>query len=313
MRLFLIFLAATPLIAKLNLPFLLAHLCKLFHRQCVLFLPAISSREWIGALVCGEPLDNPLLYQLLLQTSLVHLLVISVGHLQMLSWIFEQSESFKGLAPRTRRCFSWLRWMILVAFSLMSGFHPPVVRALMAEVLRAANRHFGWRWNLFLITTVSGMLTLAYQPLWIFSVSLYLPWICCLGFCIVALRRDTRHRQKESLKELVLTATLIQLLLFIPLGEFRWEGIVANAFLMPLFGLFLFPVSALTYIFRFLGPACDFFFWAFEKLLRFLLHLMGSHSSLPVPLFSTKAAWSLIIALSLMIQIFSRRLWQEDT
>lgn len=298
------------LLSKIGLPFLLADLSKMFHRQCLFHLPQISSQDWVGALVCGERLSNPLLYKLLIDTSLVHLLVISVGHLQMLSWALEQTNRFQKIPAWGKKGLILFRWLLLFAFALISGFHPPVFRALIAEILRALNLHFRLRWNLFVITTASGLLALAYQPAWFFSLSLYLPWICCLGFCIIAFRRDTRHRHRESIRDLLITAILIQILLIIPLGEFRWAGVIANAFLMPLFGLFLFPISALTYLFRFLGPVCDFLFGCFEKLLRCLLDGMGAPSSVPIPYFYPKTAWGLIILLSLMIQILHRYRWR---
>lgn len=288
----------------------MAKISKCFHHNCLFHLPQISSKAWVSSLVCGERLPDPLIYKLLIDTSLVHLLVISVGHLQMLSWIFEQSDMFKSFPRWLKIAIQIFRWLVLGAFALMSGFHPPVVRALIAEALRALNQHFRWRWNLFVITTMSGILSLIYEPSWIFSISLYLPWICCLGFCVIAFHRDTRERRKENWRELLLTALLIQILLVIPLGEFRIEGVLANAFLMPLFGLFLFPVAALTYLFQFLGPVCDFFFWCFEKLLRLLLQIMGSHNSTPIPNFYPWAAWGLIVALSVMIQVLHRHRWR---
>jgi|GEM_PF-2935934 len=310
MLIFLFLLTGVFVLSKIGLPILLADISKNFHQQCLFHLPHISSQDWVGSLVCGERLSNPLIYKLLIDTSLVHLLVISVGHLQMLSWALEQTDRFQQFPTWARKGIQIFRWLVLFGFALTSGFHPPVARALFAEALRSLNERFRWHWSLFTITTASGLLALAYQPMWIFALGLYLPWICCLGFCIVAFHRDTRHHHKENIRELLITATLIQILLVIPLGEFRWEGVVANAFLMPLFGLFLFPVSALTYLFRFLGPACDFFFWCFEKLLRWVLSLMGSHSSTPIPYFYPKTAWSLIIALSVMIQILYRYRWR---
>lgn len=311
MRVFLFFSFLISVFSVTHLPVFLAKISSHWHQQCVLHLPEISSKPWVAALVCGEHLENPLLYKLLVQTSLVHLLVISVGHLQMLSWVFEQTERFKNFPQSVRLGLQALRWLCLFGFALTSGFHPPVVRALIAESLRGMNRHFRWHWNLFLITTFSGILTLIYQPAWIESVSLYLPWICCLGFCLIAFWRDTRLRRRENLRGLLVTAALIQILLMIPLGEFRWEGVIANAFLMPFFGLFLFPVSALTYLFRFLGPLTDFFFTLFEKTIRLLLSLSGTNSPTPLPFFYPVSAWALILALSALIYFCTYQRWKE--
>jgi ComEC/Rec2-related protein len=311
MRIFLLMAFFCLLGPFFGLPIFLAKISQWSHHQCLFHLPEISSQDWIAALVCGERLQNPLIDKLLIDTSLVHLLVISVGHLQMLSWLFEQTERFQNGPAWLRQAFAGLRWLVLILFALMSGFHPPVVRALFAEGLRSLSHFFRWRWNLLAVTTASGILTLLYRPLWIFAVSLYLPWICCLGFCAMAFWRDTRIRRRESLTELLVTATVIQILLVIPLGEFRWEGVFANAFLMPVFGLFLFPVSALTYLFHFLGPVTDFFFRLFEQSLRLLLLLMGSPPSTPLPAFYPRAAWALIAVLSAVIHFLHRERWKE--
>lgn len=313
MLIFLFLTVLMLLFSVASLPFFLAEISRHSHQQCLLHLPDISSRDWIAALVCGERLPNPLLYKLLEETSLVHLLVISVGHLQMLSWIFEQSQRFKNFPYWLQIFVQITRWSVLLLFALMSGFHPPVVRALIAEILRSLSRHFHWHWNLFFITTASGILTLIYQPQWILALALYLPWICCLGFCVVAFLRDTRFRRRESLWQLFVTATLIQMLLALPLGEFRWEGVIANVFLMPVFGLFLFPISALTYLFHFLGPLTDFFFSVFEKILRMLLSLLhpSEMSSTPIPFFYPVAAWSLVVALSVLIFVLNRERWKN--
>jgi competence protein ComEC len=142
----------------------------------------VDGLELLKAFLCGKPLNNGPLQDLWMQTGLYHLLVVSGGHLVLLEWALAAAENFfrrRQILPKT--LVSVISVLILLGFTLMTGFQAPLVRALIARGLGFSSEYLRLNWTASQLVTISGMLCLVLSPAWLTSRSLLMSWLAALA------------------------------------------------------------------------------------------------------------------------------------
>jgi competence protein ComEC len=259
-------------------------------------------RDLARGFLCGTAIENPKDRNTFQQTGLIHLLVVSGGHLQILSLLL--------LAPiprvfRRNKAFRFSLWVLLFSYCLITGFQAPVVRAFVGRVLTSLSQFWKWNWDLGKIQIAAGLMCLILFPAWLKSLSFYLSWLASMGFLLGPLCFSYRNsKTRPSFLQTLLTCALIQAFVAVVFCSFSWLGVLMNAVVAaPLAVLLLFLsglpilhpsfISWCDRIWDFLlltldqtrllanAPAnVDFsrlqwlFLWSFLVLLQILLHLI---------------------------------------
>ena len=180
------------------------------------------------ALVCGKRLPNNSVKELFIQGGLIHLTVISGAHLLFL-------EKFWKKLPLPSVLKTPGLFIVLVLYALVSGMHPPVVRALFSFFLFRLSHSLKLFWQSHFITLISAVLCLIYKPSWVHSFSLQLSLLACL----------LQDISKNSMKK-----HFFVYLFILPIVN-RWQAlhpltVLINWIAAPLISSLLFPLSFLS-------------------------------------------------------------------
>jgi len=201
---------------------------------CQELLPHGPYQRLDAALICGVPLPAGVEKQLLLDTGLIHLLVVSGSHLAFL-------ESWLSFLPRG------LQLMCLTGYCYLVGLQPPVVRALTRRALsQPLQRKLGLTSLQLEAATIFAVLALLHPP-WILSRSFLMSWMCGLALC------SPRVTRAPPTLELTVKAYLF-------LTPFCWSSplsLLWNMLITPLVGGLLFPARLITVLLPPLAPITD--------------------------------------------------------
>ncbi len=243
----------------LNLPNYLALLGKKTQTICQEMVPSLSTeRGAIASLVCGKKVSDPKNYLVLKITGLIHIFVVSAGHLVVISEIL----IFLG----------WSRFnlfFILFSFTVMTGFQAPCVRSLISYSLG----FFLIEKSLFLTgpqtVFLTGLLTLAIFPDWCQSFSLQLSWAAALALAMAATFKNKNHSPVQHLMATSAWVFVVLLPLMQSLGGVHPLSMLWNVTLGTLTAFFLFPLCLLGFLNSFFLEALEIvmtFFWRLLEL-----------------------------------------------
>jgi hypothetical protein len=143
---------------------------------CAGLTPSSHYRFLTSALVCGTPLTDRGAEQLLRETGLIRLVLVSGSHL---IWL----DSWLQLLPwrlALGRAGFFLRGAFLLGYTFFTGFHVPVVRALLQMAGSALSRQGGWAWPRSFRTGLAGAVTWSLLEPSASDLSLQLSWACAL-------------------------------------------------------------------------------------------------------------------------------------
>lgn len=221
-----------------------------FQIKCLSVLPDSSARFAQASLLCGENVTKTSFKKALLHTSLIHLFVVSGSHLIFLEQIL-----------CLLRLPLWIRILVWLFYSLMCGWQPPLVRALISILVRCAEKTRGAYWPADLQTLWAGLTTLLLFPPWMQSRSLLMSWNASL-----ALNARGLLPEMNSPRRLFWLGLLIYFLM-LPLlwgfGNLHPLSILFNLCLAPLVSFWLLPLAFLSVFFpplqALLISSCDFF------------------------------------------------------
>ncbi|MBC7370224.1 MAG: ComEC/Rec2 family competence protein [Bdellovibrionaceae bacterium] len=288
MILILLFGSLLYLSHSLDLPVLLTEHSLFLHRICLRSVPALlENRESLEALVCGKNIDDLEVKQLLIDTSLIHIFVVSGSHFLLLRNFFAR---LVGKTP----------WLLIPLFiyAMVTLCQPPSLRALAFIGLQ----EIALRRKLFLsnlqLVFLSALLCVAFFPQWILSRSL-------LMSLMAATAMTTAEEIFDRKMAPGIRSFLSQSFMFFAMSFCLWGlstlhplSILMNVILGPLIGTVLFPVGVLAIILPFTAPLFDrcmnCLLWLLQKsdvLLR------ASPDATPLNIFSQ---WVLILALLLI-------------
>lgn len=120
-----------------------------FHTSCLKFVPNSKQKSEIQSLVCGSSLKNLTGENGWKNLGLIHILVVSGGHLLILSALlshaFHSHLAFRIFGASLPRVRSFVSTFVLLLFALANRLEPPVLRAFLEWKLGPAFLTRGWR------------------------------------------------------------------------------------------------------------------------------------------------------------------------
>jgi ComEC/Rec2-related protein len=240
--LFLIFILLFELIFKFTGPGFIFEAAEESQKFCSNLAPQTS--PWLPqyqALVCGMNMANGDFKGGLTALGLIHLMVVSGGHLYVLLklWSFIEAR-VDGLRH--------LKFFILIAYAFLTGFQPPVVRATLQILVSQQSQRKNWHFRSDQSVAISGLFCLVLFPRWIESWSLLLSWLASFSLCLPSKGENNR----QIWIYLILFPAILKFQFFHPIS------ILANLLLAPFLAEALFPLSLLCFLIPPLANWVDF-------------------------------------------------------
>lgn len=278
----------------------------------------------MDSFLCGGNMKDAFTREVFLQTGLIHLLVVSGGHfaflvasLNFLALEEKQSSRLKSGA------FKIFKLSVLLGFSFMTGFQPPVVRALLSLFFLAMNRYFRWNWDQGKVQLCSGLFALVLFPHWIFSLSLYLSWLTSLALCFSPLWTDTSIRKAQPWPSRLLKwcslCLLIQCFLSLFFWQFSWLSLLMNLFVAPILMLLLWPLGLMQVFISPLSPLVDFCWGLIFSFLKICLRISAqfgsgrfSASEINFQELNWIYLWAIVISCHCLLEVMTRKRFQNS-
>jgi len=258
-----------------------AILSHFFHSICLQSLPPSTYSNTLEALVCAEPLKDPVQKEIFIQSGLYHVIVVSGSHLIFFCFFLElllesMTRNRKGIFAQTLILFT------LFIYTLACNLEPPLIRACFSYLLGLIGNRLRLNYNSVVSLLISVLLCLVFEPSWILSRSLLLSSIASLSLIL------TKKNQNPFLKQLLIYLTLAPALW--GWGNLHPLTILTNIFLAPLISLTLLPMALITIPFHSLSHFLDillkysfqFLSWISQPAFSFLHSEKQSSLSLPV-------------------------------
>ena len=195
-----------------------------FHKLCLSHLPSPPGHA-LESLICGERIQDPNLQDILIQSGLLHLFVVSGSHLIWLDMI-----------ASTLRAPLFLRGLLWFSFALACGWQPPIVRGALGLSLSRALPHL--RTDHLVLAT--GLITLCLFPEWGTSLSLALSWTAALAMTWPQDPTWQGSLQRNTLIWAMIAPLMLAWSVPSPLTVF------SNLLMAPVFSALLFPIGILS-------------------------------------------------------------------
>jgi ComEC/Rec2-related protein len=206
-----IFFQITPL------PRILAHASSISQSFCTKQIHNdLENSEIIEAYLCGDDLSEGPIKEIFIKLSLYHLVVISASHLSFLTSVLQIFNIQK----------KWVVAATLIAFGILTGLQPPIVRALIIILLSIYSNFFRLQWRNHWQIIFSLLIAVSLFPKWIDSQSLLLSMGTGLALCFAQFSKSTWLK--------ALTTYIILLPLLTGWAQLHPIGILFNLFLAPI-------------------------------------------------------------------------------
>jgi competence protein ComEC len=167
--------------------------------------------------------ELPTFNDILIRSGTIHVVVVSGYNINLiftfLAKLFGSNLKFSTLL---------LTQFCAVIFAVISGFEPPVVRALLMVSILTWGYAFGRRVNVFYVFLVSVLAMLAIQPLYLFSLSFQLSCLASLGLLIFSTPLSTligKYIRSENVFLTSFAETASAQLFVWPLIAFHFERV----------------------------------------------------------------------------------------
>lgn len=235
---------------------------------CISQIPSQSvAQEPFAAFLCGKNIQNPFLKELLVQTGLIHLLVVSGGHFV---FILTQLRRFKNKSL----VVEFLLFVpLLFVFAVMTGFQAPVARAFISLILSYPISYYRLHWTQGQTQLATGFLTLSLFPEWYFSFSFYLSWLCSLALCFSTLIFRYDGQTQKSWQWItfnwLITCFLVQAIVSVFFWSFSTLSLLMNFFVAPILMSLLWPLGLSLIIYPPNSYWIDPFWKSIEEILIF--------------------------------------------
>lgn len=235
MRIFLCLLVFSAGLACLDLHIHLAPISNYLQNICFAAVANSPHSDLQKALVCGINLpQNSAWQKTLIQTGLIHLVVVSGSHFIVL---LLSLEWLAGKFRIQQKAFKFTSWIVLLLYALTTGLQAPAIRALFGLALTDFSYFFRLNLSRLHILIYSVLLSLAFAPAWYASLSLILSATATLALLA---HPHAKIFTKQCLVFLLLLPALASLQTAHPIH------IVSNLVLGPLLSLILLPVAVIT-------------------------------------------------------------------
>lgn len=202
------------------------------HQHCNELFVQHNYQELLQAIVCGRPLRSQFLKEPLIYAGVIHLFVVSGGHLVFLTdWLDRLSKLLNWPLPKLAV------FLILAFYGAVAGFEPPVLRALFLFAVTHLSKEFHLNWPEILQQLLSGGLALLFINDQWELLSLLMSWQASVTLLLF-------FESKEIVKA---TGVYLSMLPIISLFHVPSPvTILFNIALVPLFALFLLPLSIVS-------------------------------------------------------------------
>jgi len=252
----------------LGLPEKLTEYAFTLHHFCLRALPsAVENRSSLEALVCGKNLQQLELKELLLQSSLIHIFVVSGSHFIFLRKILAR-------LPLVRK----YPLVILSIYALVTLCQPPSLRALLFLSFAEVSERKKLFLSPVILVFISSLLSVALFPQWLFSRSLLMSMMAAL---VLAVMSDIWEKESQSLPALFISQSALYLVMGFCLWGFSSLhplSILLNVTLGPLIGGVLFPLGFIVVLIPPLAFLFDFVMNALIWILKKNSELVGAAS-----------------------------------
>ncbi len=245
-------LSILTLVLHDSLPSWRAKFTRPIHQQCLKYTPHSEIekvREIQQSLVCGKNLKMSESLQSWKDLGLIHILVVSGGHLTILSKMLMALMMFLTFGARTPAALGVVKFIVLIAVSALAvanQFEPPVLRAWLDYLFRPVFKRNGWQSNETSFATTWMALPAIADQADLLSLALSF-------FASVVVESVSQRHQDHP----VLLAVSLQCLLWwallpllLPLGLPHPIATLTNVLLAPLIGAVLIPAALLSYLFQ---------------------------------------------------------------
>ncbi len=252
---FFIFSLLTPVSLRTPLQIKWADLTSFWHQQCLSRINAeIQNYELISAFTCGAEIQNSHLKDILRDSSLYHLFIVSGAHL-----VFLSSLLIFFFQPGSKK-LRYLILPILLMYVLATRGEPPVLRAFIQILVCTVSDFRKWAWPSEHQIAISGLICLLFFPLWSLNLSLILSWLAAL----------TLSWTRPSILKSSLALYFVLLIPLLNVGGQSPFGIGFNIFLAPVVGAALLPLTWLAWSLPILMPFVDQLMSVFITLLSWI-------------------------------------------
>ena len=256
---------------------------------CLKSLNHLENREISEALICGKRLPvSSSVRSVFVQGGLIHLMVVSGAHLIFLERFLNKLPLGKIKTP--------VICLTLVFYSLMSGLNPPVLRALFSFFLFNFSKHFKLFWSSFLVSFLSVLLCLLFDPSLSSSQSLMLSFLATFLQAV-----PVSFFKKCFLIYVFVSPIINQWQVLSPLTIF------VNWSLAPFLGAVLFP---LTFLSPFFPPLCfvaDFLWGLVIKALK-ITEIFPSLPDFLIFIMPERYLWLYILGVCFIVYLVSLRI-----
>lgn len=238
-----IFILITALLFSLSqsfyLPEILAKISERGHHFCLQSLPSsVENLSSLEALVCGKNMQDPALKPLLVQSSLIHIFVVSGSHFLFLRKIIAH-------LPILRK----IPLLLLSLYALITLCQAPAVRALVFLALAEISESKKLFLSPVILVLLSTCFCVALFPQWLHSRSLMMSSMAALTLALVS-EVQTPHAHPAAAQILLQSALYGAMAVCLwGLASLHPLGIVLNVLLGPLIGGGLFLLAFLVVMF----------------------------------------------------------------
>ncbi len=245
------------------------------HSTCLNFTPKSKNSPLTQAVVCGSQKEIPQnQLQLLKNSGLIHLIVVSASHLIFIEWFLS----------RIKLPFL-LRFLVLFFYSFVTLLQAPVVRSLLHMLLEVGNRHLKLYW------THLELILFGFIVLYCYNREILNSYSALLSYCAAL---ACTPRLSTFCKNTVVYILLIPVL--VNLSPPHPISILFNLAFAPLIGFVAFPLSLLSFMIPLhflIDPFWDFFFFILKT-----FNIDTLKSTVPLPLLSL---WIYVLVLNCLM------------
>lgn len=142
--------------------------------------PSPYSELLLGMTIGVDRLSNvPKFKEALKSTGTIHVVVVSGFNISL---VFNAILELFGSKYKLKNLL--ISQFITFVYTLISGFEPPVIRALIMGSILSWGRYYGRGVETLLVLFTSGLLMLVVQPLYFFNLSFVLSFLATLGLVL---------------------------------------------------------------------------------------------------------------------------------
>lgn len=275
---------------------------KKLHSMCLTeTTEKLKNVEILNALVCGEQLNNYSLNTLFIATGLIHLLVVSGSHLNLLNRMINNLLTIINIENKLNIHDSYrslIQLCILFFYCLVCNFNPPIVRAFTFLCFIFLQEHLRIKFSLNHILILAGLTCLAVESTWICSLSFQMSWLIHTISIFSSNAFQSRSKIKNQIAIYLALIPTFHLLGFPPLNSIIISIVFSSAI-----EFILFPLSFLTYFFNNLGfifdLACDALIRGLQFLETSIIPAVPTTQNIQINLLN----WIIICSLHLILEL----------